>query len=1001
MTKPCTLFLTSLLLLCSNAILGQMVNDCVFLKGRYVEIGIAPNGGYGSTITAPAGYHPNNPSTGYASLYDPMTTLSSASGGLLGFVADYGRDGWTTGAPPFFGDMYMPGFPQEGWAIQVAGVESDAYIPSYITTGATGYTGTLAGTNSSYTNTGTGVSKGLWQGGASGLAIRQTTTLDTTKLYFTVNVILTNTTTATLNNIYYLRTLDPDNDIANGGSFTTVNKIAYQNDAQHRVLVSTTGTVYSNDYLGLGTKDCRAKCMIFNKGSLAPQYTLDQMWSETTTPYPYFYTLGQVDTQDVGIALIYNIGSIAAGDSTSLTYAYILNAAYIDTALDATRPTYTVNDTNSYSSSATINLCSYPGDSVKLKITGGEFYNWKWAPGDTAISDTLGTLTYVRSYMITSTTIYTVTGVNKSGSCDSIFYYLALKHDTFMVPGVKPASYCVGDVAVPLTNPTLPAGGVNLWWTSLYGGVGSPTPPTPSTAFAGTTVYYVSQTYTMCASVRTPDTVTVRPIPLPPVLFDPNPYCQGAPFVTPTATGTLVNWYTTATGGVGSAFPPTINTNIPGQDTLWATQTVNGCTSLRAFLPITILDSIRIGFDFVKGYGCGADTVRINNYTTGALKYTWDFGDGLSDTVTNPTHIYPAQGGYTVTLTATNFVCEDTAVRGFFFIHPLSSWFRIIPDVACQNTPVKFADSSVGVSRSHKWDFGDGGTAFNTSPLHTYANSGVYKVRHIVTDFRPCSDTQTAVIQVDSISAISMSISDTTVCQGTYATLTAGYSEIGNTGLVWQFGDGTDSTKNVNPVIHAFNAVNVLTVTATTHYRACRDTSISRKVVVFPVPSIDIGNDTSICAGSEAIGLVDHVNTGNPKAAWRWNTGETSSSITIVAPGKYYASVGINGCTSSDTVWVKNDCYLDIPNVFTPNGDGLNDYFFPREFLTSGLTSFKMEIYNRWGQLVFSTTALDGAGWDGKLNNVLQPEGVFVYTIEANFRDGQKEHRQGNVTLLR
>ena len=111
--------------------------------------------------------------------------------------------------------------------------------------------------------------------------------------------------------------------------------------------------------------------------------------------------------------------------------------------------------------------------------------------------------------------------------------------------------------------------------------------------------------------------------------------------------------------------------------------------------------------------------------------------------------------------------------------------------------------------------------------------------------------------------------------------------------------------------------------------------------------------------------------------------------------------VDINGCSSIDTIWVQNDCYINIPNVFTPNGDGLNDYFFPREYLTKGLTSFSMDIYNRWGQLIFQTNSIDGKGWDGKLNDVPQPVGVYVYVINATFKDGQKEHHQGNVSLLR
>jgi gliding motility-associated-like protein len=69
--------------------------------------------------------------------------------------------------------------------------------------------------------------------------------------------------------------------------------------------------------------------------------------------------------------------------------------------------------------------------------------------------------------------------------------------------------------------------------------------------------------------------------------------------------------------------------------------------------------------------------------------------------------------------------------------------------------------------------------------------------------------------------------------------------------------------------------------------------------------------------------------------------------------------------------------------------------------LSDGLTSFSMQVFNRWGQLIFETKQTDGRGWDGKFNDVPQPQGVFVYIIEASFADGRTEKYQGNVTLLR
>ena len=207
---------------------AQMVGDNVFLKGKYVEIGIAPNGGYGSTLEAPANYHPFLGGTTF-DFWDPGAGTDLTSGNFLGFVADYGADGWTVGTPPFWGDFYLPGDPQEGWAVSVGGTESDAYIPAYQYFGGpplTGYTGSLAGTNLAYINSG-GISKGVWKGTDGAMEIRQTTTLDTNKLYFTVNVIMVNHGLTALNNIYYVRTVDPDNEETREGAtaFTTDNSI--------------------------------------------------------------------------------------------------------------------------------------------------------------------------------------------------------------------------------------------------------------------------------------------------------------------------------------------------------------------------------------------------------------------------------------------------------------------------------------------------------------------------------------------------------------------------------------------------------------------------------------------------------------------------------------------------------------------------------------------------------------------------------------------------------
>ncbi len=558
--------------------------------------------------------------------------------------------------------------------------------------------------------------------------------------------------------------------------------------------------------------------------------------------------------------------------------------------------------------------------------------------------------------------------------------------------------YCQYVTYVP---PTATGTGV-LWYTTATGGTGSGTVPTINTSVAGVYTVYATQSDSGCTSARVPFVITVNAKPLPPSIIDlPDHYCPGEPFVPFTIlSGTGVLWYTAATGGAGSTVSPTINTSVTGVYTVWATQTVLGCESDRIPIVVTVYSPVTSGFNLAIKYGCGTDTVELSNTSTGTTLYTWDFGDGASSNLADPQHVYTVQGIYTITLTSSSGNCSDTAVQVANLLHPLQAIFTVDTNLICQGKSVTFTDGSTGTGFTSFWSFGDGTTATGANPTHVFLNTGVYQVYEVITDFVPCHDTMYKTVYVDTISGINFGVTDTVICQGTYATYTGLYAATGNAGNMWNFGDGSIIV-DVNPVVHGFTTAGIFTVTLTANYRACPDTSASRIVTVIQQPYLNLGGDTTICKGSEPVILSDNVNKGNPGASWLWSNGQTGSSVAVTEPGYYFAAVTINNCYASDTVWVQDDCYLNIPNVFSPNGDGVNDYFFPRQLLSRGLTTFSMNIYNRWGQLIFETTTLDGRGWDGRFNNVMQPEGVYIFAIDAIFKDGQKEHHQGNVTLLR
>jgi gliding motility-associated-like protein len=296
-----------------------------------------------------------------------------------------------------------------------------------------------------------------------------------------------------------------------------------------------------------------------------------------------------------------------------------------------------------------------------------------------------------------------------------------------------------------------------------------------------------------------------------------------------------------------------------------------------------------------------------------------------------------------------------------------------------------------------------GGVGTSTPPIPSTKNSGIFPMYVTQTSIEGCTSERSKVTaRVWLYPKIDLSITDSVSCAGKNITFTVQNVQEGNYGYTWQFESVTDSIKDMNPIYHAFNVPGTYTVAATAYYKYCPTINLKKVINVYPYPSFDLGADTTICPGSSSIQLsAEQLNTYGYTAKWKWGTGETTPKITIVAPGTYRATVTINGCESSDTIKVDKDCYINIPNIFTPNGDGVNDYFFPRQLLSAGLTQFDMNIYNRWGQLVFSANSLEGRGWDGRMNGTPQPEGVYIYTIDAVFKDGQKETHKGNVTLMR
>ena len=147
--------------------------------------------------------------------------------------------------------------------------------------------------------------------------------------------------------------------------------------------------------------------------------------------------------------------------------------------------------------------------------------------------------------------------------------------------------------------------------------------------------------------------------------------------------------------------------------------------------------------------------------------------------------------------------------------------------------------------------------------------------------------------------------------------------------------------------------------------------------------------------------------TGATSYLWHFGTGDTS---TAVNPTYIYTPLGnftvclmaSNATGCKDSVCSTIDIYINstfvIPNVFTPNGDNINDVFAVQN---KGLKTMDAEIYNRWGEKMFEWHTTNG-GWDGRTTSgVLAPEGTYYFIIKATGLDGKDYFEKGGFTLVR
>lgn len=238
-------------------------------------------------------------------------------------------------------------------------------------------------------------------------------------------------------------------------------------------------------------------------------------------------------------------------------------------------------------------------------------------------------------------------------------------------------------------------------------------------------------------------------------------------------------------------------------------------------------------------------------------------------------------------------------------------------------------------------------------------------------------------------------------------------SDRNNDTYVWDFGNGeTGSGKSITSEYLSTGTYSVK-LTITNQYGCVIDTFAANYITVHPVPTADFELDKYETTIFDPTFMCTNLSVGSSQ--FQWNFGapdQPNNSTTFANPMHTYVKAGeyditlvaINDFNCEDRITKKvvvhPDYLLYIPNAFTPDGNGVNDVFQPKGLGILN-TPYKMEIYDRWGELVFVSEEFE-EGWRGQIKGTMNKakNDVYVYKIVVKDLSGKEHIYTGHVTLL-
>lgn len=565
---------------------------------------------------------------------------------------------------------------------------------------------------------------------------------------------------------------------------------------------------------------------------------------------------------------------------------------------------------------------------------------------------------------------------NNSFNCNlGVFKFdLAQSHAVIGIDG--PSTICVNTQA-QFTNSSV--GGTDYLW-DFGDSTPTSTQQAPTHVFTSAGDFTVSMVLTDSSGCVSGDTATIDITVLPPPVasVDPvPPTCPGTPSQLQAHGGGTYAWSPASSLSAANIADPIAT---PAQETTYSVVVSDQCGSDTATVDVTF-------FDLTAEAGPDTSTCLgnpVNITAQGGVVYAWTPALTLdNESLAVPLATPDTTTTYVVTITtAEGCIVTDSLVVIVFSDEPEA----VLNDtIICAGSSVQLIADDADL---YAWHPANGITTLTVQdPVVSPTVSTLYIV-DLVNACGPLTDSAF----VELVFVTPQAWPDTLVCPGVPVVLHAA----GGEHYQWIPSAGLDNDTLAHPTAIAPTSTQYAVVVTDAY--GCFDTAFAT-IDLRPWPTVEAGADMIIDYGTQ----VQLTAIGDGVLSWsptQWLT-DSASAAPFTRPEEsitYTVTVtDADGCKNTDVLVIILNGSLFVPNTFTPNGDGWNDGFGA---WGKDLREVELLVFNRWGELIWSTTQLDGR-WDGTYHGVDSPIDTYVWKVKATELSGRLREAIGHVNLVR